>query len=182
MATEVLRPQDVLVQRFRVHTTPCPRRRDLPANGASTSLASNQNQQRRPSTKHEKKRSTTDTRKPNQGGDLRRRSEIGGAVGKVTLLRRGESLNSLATKIGGSKPINTVVEDPAAIRARSDSEVLVPRKVGKAPPPKVDVYAGAAFESSPSPRCLPQPTFFSKKGEAFEDGATRSLRRMLRLE
>ena len=179
MATEILRPQDALVHRFRVHTTSCPRRKISPASGASTSLASNQNHQRRPSPKQEKK-----PRKPNQGGDARRRREVVvPAVGKVTLLRRGESLNSIANRIGDSNPVDSVAVDPAirSPRSRSDSELVVPRKVRAAPPPMVNVYAGAGFDSSPSPRCLPRPTFPGMRG-ACDDGATRSLRRMLRLE
>lgn len=175
MATEILRPQDALVHRFRVHTPSCPRRKISPASGASASLASNQNHQRRPSPKQEKK-----PRKPNLGGDARRRREVVvPAVGKVTLLRRGESLNSIANRIGDSNPVDSAARSP---RARSDSELVVKRKVrAPPPPPMVNVYAGAGFGSSPSPRCLPRPTFPGMRG-AFDDGATRSLRRMLRLE
>lgn len=181
MATEILQPQDVLAGRFRVHAPSCARRRNLPAKCAAPAglaLNQNKNQQRRPAAKHEKKRSevAAETKKPNRGGD-RRRSSGGGstlAMENVMLLRRGESLDSLATKIGGSSP-----RDPI----RSDSELVAPLKVRRAAPPqpKVDVYAGAAIDSSPSPRCLPQPSFCSSKGVPSDD-ATRSLRRMLRLE
>ncbi|KAL1539060.1 hypothetical protein AAHA92_27733 [Salvia divinorum] len=163
MATEILRPQDALVHRFRMHT----------------SLASNQNHQRRPSTKQEKKR------KPNQCGDARRRRElVAPAAGKITLLRRGESLNSIANRIGDSNPVDSPAVDPArSPRARSDSELIDQRKVrAVAALPMVNVYAGAGFGSSPSPRCVPRPKFVGMSNEAFEDGATRSLRRMLRLE
>lgn len=181
MATEILQPQDVLAGRFRVHAPSYARRRNFPAKGAPAGLALNQNQQRRPAAKQEKKRSdaaaAAETKKPNRGGD-RRRSSGGStlAMGNVTLLRRGESLDSLATKIGGSSS-----GDPI----RSDSEMVAPLKTRRAAPPqpKVDVYAGAAFDSSPSPRCLPQPSFCSSsKGVVDSDDATRSLRRMLRLE
>lgn len=177
MATEILRPQDVLAGRFRVHTPPHARRKNFPAKGSPAALTLNQNQQRRPSAKHEKRRSdaaAADAKKPNRGGDRRRSSSGALAMGNVTLLRRGESLDSLATKIGGSNS-----RDPT----RSDSELVAPLKVRKAvPPPKVDVYAGAAFDSSPSPRCLPRPSFCGMKGGASDDDdATRSLRRMLGL-
>lgn len=189
MATEVLRPQDVLVNRFRVHTTPYHRRRNFPTNGGFKRLALDGDQQRRPSppTKHEKRRSNAaaaEAKKSNQGGDRRLKGEMSGgvlAMGQVTLLRRGESLMSLPRD-----PIQITAEDPAAIRG-ADSEEILPKKIRlAAAPPAVDIYAGAGFEASPSPRCLPLPTFFfNKKGdehEPFEDGATRSLRRMLRLE
>ncbi|KAH6832972.1 hypothetical protein C2S53_000515 [Perilla frutescens var. hirtella] len=197
MATEVLRPQDVLVNRFRVHTTSYHRRRNFPANGGMANFSLDRNQQRRPSppTKHDKRRSNAsaaEAKKSNYGGDRQRKGEISGgvlAMGQVTLLRRGESLISLASKTGDANPRDSIqksAEDLPAIRG-SDSEEILPKKIRlAAAPPAVDIYAGAGFETSPSPRCLPLPTFFNnKKGdehEPFEDGATRSLRRMLRLE
>ncbi|KAL2339103.1 hypothetical protein Fmac_013549 [Flemingia macrophylla] len=49
---------------------------------------------------------------------------------------------------------------------------------------KSEVYAGSAFAVSPSPSALPIPSFSTKKqaSPAFDDSATRDLRRLLRLE
>lgn len=198
MTTEVLRPQDLLVERFRVPTTSFYRRRNFPANGNLTSLAVKQKQQRKPSPKHDKRRfnAAVEEKKSSHGGvpDRRRKGEVtrGGLVmGQVTLLRRGESLSSLATKITGGnpkEPIQKPVEDLAVLgtlRLGSDSQEMVPKKIRLVAAPPADIYAGTAFISSPSPRSVPLPSFFNKKdqpNEAFEDGATRDLRRMLRLE
>ncbi|EHA8592448.1 hypothetical protein COCNU_contig69526081G000010 [Cocos nucifera] len=49
-----------------------------------------------------------------------------------------------------------------------------------------DVYAGAAFANSPSPRALPLPRFWGRTSSpaaiVVDDSATRDLRRLLRLE
>lgn len=68
---------------------------------------------------------------------------------KVTILRRGQSLDSSLS-------------------------VAV----------KSDVYAGSVCAVSPSPSALPLPSFPTKKQSsvAFDDSATRDLRRLLRLE
>lgn len=49
---------------------------------------------------------------------------------------------------------------------------------------KSDMYAGSAFAVSPSPSALPLPSFSMKKqvAAAVDDSATRDLRRLLRLE
>lgn len=140
MATEILRPQDALIGRFY------------------GGLALDRNQQKRPSTKHERRKSNVAAAEVKKSQDGRRKGGL--AMGQVTLLRRGESL---ASKIGDAIP-----RDP----------------IQNIPPLKLvsDIYAGAGFDSSPSPRCLPLPSFSNMKGEAFEDDATKSLRRMLRLE
>ncbi|XP_010938865.1 uncharacterized protein [Elaeis guineensis] len=49
----------------------------------------------------------------------------------------------------------------------------------------VDVYAGAGFANSPSPRALPLPRFWGRMPApaiVVHDSATRDLRRLLRLE
>ncbi|KAL9140080.1 hypothetical protein ABFS82_14G012500 [Erythranthe guttata] len=88
-------------------------------------------------------------------------------MGQVTLLRRGESLSLLTVK----EP----VQNPAYL------EKIPPIRV-VAPSPAAG-YAGSGCFTSPSPRSVPLPSFFSKKEpENSEDGATRDLRRLLRLE
>lgn len=74
------------------------------------------------------------------------------AMAKVTILRRGESLDS-------------------KIKA-AETERLGP----------VDVYAGSGFAVSPAPSSLPLPSFSKKKQVEIDDSATRDIKRLLRLE
>ncbi|KAI3459323.1 hypothetical protein Pfo_015986 [Paulownia fortunei] len=186
MATEVLRPQELLVERFRVPPTSFHRRGNFPANGNLTNLVVNRKQHRKTSLKNDKRRfnAAAEAKKSSHGGvpDQRRKVEVtsggGGLVtGQVTLLRRGESLGSLASKITGESPIQKPVDD-----------LVVPKQIRLVAAPPADIYAGSAFYLSPSPRSVPLPSFFNKKdpidceSKPFEDGATRDLRRLLRLE
>ncbi|KAK4433965.1 hypothetical protein Salat_0559200 [Sesamum alatum] len=200
MATEVLRPQDLLGERFRVPQASCPRRRNIPANGSLTHLDANRRQHRKTSPKPDKRRfnAAAETKRSSHGGvsDLRQRDEVSGGLvmGQVTLLRRGESLSSLASKVtGGSAeaPAQKPVDDLAVlgtVRIGPDLPEMVPKQIRLGAPSTGDVYAGSAFFSSPSPRSVPLPSFFNKRdsddcqSEPFDDGATRDLRRLLRLE
>ncbi|KAL0367646.1 UNVERIFIED_CONTAM: hypothetical protein Sradi_3654700 [Sesamum radiatum] len=199
MATEVLRPQDLLVERFRMPQT-CPRRRNFPANGSLTHLDANRRQHRKTSPKPDKRRfnAAAETKRSSHGGvsDVRQRVEVSGGgpvMGQVTLLRRGESLSSLTSKVSGEAPTTPTpkpVDDLAVlgtVRVGPDLPEMVPKQIRLGAPSSTD-YAGSAFYSSPSPRSVPLPSFFNKRdsndcqSEPFDDGATRDLRRLLRLE
>ncbi|KAL8490722.1 hypothetical protein ACS0TY_022644 [Phlomoides rotata] len=173
MATEVLPPQELLGERFSRPATSFNRLSTLPANGT---LAMKRNQQGKPSPRNDKKRSKAAPagKKPIHGGaptDRHRKGDItsggGLTMGQVTLLKRGESLSSIASGIPKSSP----------------PQKIVPKK--NAPAPAADMlYAGSCI-SPPSPRSLPLPSFFNKKVQANsseEDGATMFLRRVLRLD
>ncbi|XP_073142277.1 uncharacterized protein [Henckelia pumila] len=199
MGTEVLRPQDLLADRFRVAPAPFHRRR----NGNLTNLIVNRKPNngtgyRKTSPKPEKRRlnPATEAKKSNSA-ETRRKDDVtnGGdpMMGRVTLLKRGESLDSLTSKIkGGSFKVNhpdpKPVDDLAVCgtgRIGPDSPGMLPKQIRLQP--SIDGYAGSAFSLSPSPRSLPLPSFFKKHVEdgevkVFDDSATRDLRRLLRLE
>lgn len=170
MTTEVLRPQDILIQRFRVSPSACYRRRTHFGNGNGYFNPRSSYGNRKSVVRTERERSEKKKVK-NQPEPLMRRgpedlrptenagkSNSGIIMGQVTILRRGESLDSLKSTV------------PKQIRVGLSS---------------ADVYAGSAYSNSPSPRALPLPSFFNKKQEdfkSFDDFATRDLRRLLRLE
>lgn len=170
MATEILHSRDLLVERFHAQPSLLHRRRNFPANGNVTSLAVNRrhhhhhhHHNRRVSPQFEKNRfspSSAEAKRSSHGG-------AGLVMGQVTLLRRGEPLASRSSPITPNETVQNCQLSQIRLLA--------------APPP--DVYAGSAFSLSPSPRSVPLPSFFNKKEpELFEDGATRDLRRILRLE
>lgn len=128
-------------------------------------------------------------------------------MGQVTILRRGESLDSVmgkgpSTREGkhGDEAATPVVlsseaggdlivfgtgrlgPEPAAVPKQS--RLVGVRTAAKTE--RLEMYAGPAFSLSPSPRALPLPTFSSRKlgeGDADEhQSATRDLRRLLRLD
>ncbi|KAK6122649.1 hypothetical protein DH2020_019981 [Rehmannia glutinosa] len=187
MGTEVLRPQDLLVERLRVPPTSFHRRKSF-SNGNLTNLVVNRKQHRKPSPKPDKRRfnnAAAEAKRSSHGGvsDPRRKADVtsGGLVmGKVTLLRRGESLGSISSKITGGNPKDPIIQKPV-------DDLSFPKQIRLVASPPVDIYAGSAFSMSPSPRSVPLPSFFNKKGlndcesKQFYD-ATRDLRRILRLE
>lgn len=205
MGTEILQPQDLLARRFHVHTPSFHRRRNYPAHGDLTNLIVN----RRPtnnnynSSGYKKtspkpdKRKSNETKRVAHGGDARRKDGGGPGMGQVTILRRGQSYDSLAAKFNGgdarskSPPTKSAADDMAVLgagRVGPSSPSMLPKQIRLAPPPLADVYAGSAFSMSPSPRSLPLPSFFNKKQQdcvvinPADDPATRDLRRLLRLE
>lgn len=196
MGTEILQPQDLLAQRFHIHAPPFHGRRNFPVNGDLTKLIVN----RRPTNNNYKKKSPKpDKRKSNEtkrvfhGGDARRKEGGGGPppMGQVTILRRGQSFDSLAAKISKSPPAKSSADDMAVLgteRIGPNSPEMLPKQIRLASPPLTDVYAGSAFFLSPSPRSLPVPSFTNKKQQdcvninPSDDPATRDLRRLLRLE
>lgn len=177
MATEVLRPQDILIQRLRVSY----RRRTNFGNGNGYF---NPRSNRKPVVRTERERSEKKKVKNQPEPLMRRRPEdlrpthnagkfnSGIIMGQVTILRRGESLDSLKSIYGARRTLGPVQPE------------MVPKQV-RVGLSSADVYAGSAFSNSPSPRALPLPSFFNKKQEdfkSFDDFATRDLRRLLRLE
>ncbi|KAJ1395157.1 Proline-rich nuclear receptor coactivator motif [Sesbania bispinosa] len=138
MGTQVLHPQDCLIERIRAPPAGFPAGEVPPAtrpdqrNRVAVSYG-------QPESVSVSKRSSADDSRMGRSSSL--------ASEKVTILRRGQSLDS-----------------SMAVRS--------------------DVYAGSAFAVSPSPSALPLPSFSTKKqsSAAFDDSATRDLRRLLRLE
>ncbi|KAK6130389.1 LOW QUALITY PROTEIN: hypothetical protein DH2020_035894 [Rehmannia glutinosa] len=198
MGTEVLPPQDLLADRFRAPPASFHRRRNFPGNGNLTNLIVN----RKPNN-YTKDLSQTRQEKIQRHGGYRwneegshggaaetRRKDDGLAMGQVTLLRRGESLDSFTSKIKGGNakaksPKPKPVDDMAVLgiqRIGPASPEMVPKQIRLSPPSLPDVYAGSAFSLSPSPRSLPLPSFFNKKhqidGESkpLDNTATRDLR------
>ncbi|GFQ03607.1 hypothetical protein PHJA_002504500 [Phtheirospermum japonicum] len=166
MATEVLRPQDLLSERFSVHPTSFHRRRVFPASsGNLTNLVVNRKQHRKTSPPKPDKKRLNAAAEANRSSHHR---HGGVPVGQVTLLRRGESLSSIA----GRKPSDR--------NRNSVDDMLVLKPIRPVAGPAADIYAGSAISMSPSPRSVPLPSFFNKKDS--NDGATRDLRRLLRLE
>ncbi|KAL3626181.1 hypothetical protein CASFOL_029730 [Castilleja foliolosa] len=206
MGTEILHPQDLLANRHHASPGSFYRRRNLAGNGNLTNLIVNRRPiyntpHKKTSPRPDKKRSNAaaesgGTKKVTQGGasEARRKDDGGLVMGKVTLLRRGESLGSITSKIDGQgsnprSPNKKSVDDLAVLgtnRIGPDSPVMLPKQILLTQPSLADVYAGSAFILSPSPRSLPLPSFFNKKEQINDDEednlATRDLRRMLRLE
>lgn len=188
MATEVLRPHDILIQRFRVSPSACYCRRTNFGNGNGNdyfnprSSYGNRKQVVKPERERSEKKKTKNQpdellmkRRSVSSEDLRPmhnagKSNAGIVMGQVTILRRGESLDSLIPVTRKIGPVQPEMMSPKQIRVGLSS---------------ADVYAGSAFSNSPSPRALPLPSFFNKKHDdfkSFDDFATRDLRRLLRLE
>lgn len=183
MTTEVLRPQDILIQRFTVSPSECYRRRTHFGNGNGYFNPRSSYGNRKPVVRTERERSEKKKVKNQPEPLMRRRPEdlrptqnagksnSGIIMGQVTILRRGKSLDSLKS-IYGARTLGPVQPEtvPKQIRVGLSS---------------TDVYADSAYSNSPSPRALPLPSFFNKKQEdfkSFDDFATRDLRRLLRLE
>ena len=166
------------------------RRRNFPAKENLTTLivnrrpTNNNNSNKRTSPKPDKKKFNESKKVTHGGGaaDARRRDDSR----QVTLLRRGESLDSLTANANGGKSPNSNVKSPN--RRSTAADDLSIRHVRLSPPPRADVYAGSAFSLSPSPRSVPLPSFFNKKQQddskvsPLDDPATRDLRRLLRLD
>lgn len=212
MGTEVLRPQNCLIDRFREPqpSTVFPRRKN--GNGYYNNYG-----YRKPVVRTEKKKLNNKIQNHNQNqsepsiskpvqitGKVTPTPADGGIVmGQVTILRRGESLDSLNPNIRKEKSKMTSIKKKKAGSGSGDELTvygtgrlgpeqpdMLPKniRVGFTP---TDVYAGSAFSNSPSPRSLPLPSFFNiinnnnKKQieiKPFDDSASRDLRRLLRLE
>ncbi|KAJ6430678.1 hypothetical protein OIU84_021964 [Salix udensis] len=214
MGTEVLRPQDCLIERIRV--SPCRRRNYYYGNGNgnfanpnvySSNNHSNPRSNRKPSavrsdrSDQRKKQSESLISKKSRSVDdivktyKNSSSCTNKVVEKVTILRRGESLDS---KIKSSETAAATVS--LKKEQGNDGDLVVASTDRMGPDPKMvskhvrvvdlrspvagncDMYAGSAFSVSPSPSSLPLPSFSKKKQLPIDDSATRDLRRLLRLD
>lgn len=207
MATEVLRPQDCLIQRIRVSPASYPRRKacnygNSYSNPSSRSSARPnrrqqiQQQQPQPAKPEQQRKryvpaqSEPSTSSRSSSDDLSKQARSAGLVmEKVTILRRGESLDSKIKSQVAAASGDMVVCDGTQ-RLGPDPE-MVPKQVRivdlRSPAPaagrrRCDMYAGSAFAVSPEPSSLPLPSFSKKKHVSFDDSATRDLRRLLRLD
>ncbi|KAE8736007.1 hypothetical protein F3Y22_tig00000218pilonHSYRG00149 [Hibiscus syriacus] len=192
MGTEVLRPQDCLIERFRVPPTACPRRRY--GNGSfnpSYYYAHNNNNgnarfNRKPAQKKRVGSEQQVSKKYGSTDDLKTvRNNV--TMEKVTILRRGESLDTKIKSIdgaGGRREDGLIVT--GTDRLGPDPE-MVPKQINivdikSSVTGKSDVYAGSAFFVSPAPSSLPLPSFSKKKEDPVDNSATKGLRRLLRLD
>lgn len=170
MATEILRPQDCLIERIRFPPASFSRRRSYGNNSNyyyhSNHHVATSRSSRKPVTRPDQRKrvgvggsgqqpalaEAAPVLRTSSADDSRLVRSSGFAMEKVTILRRGQSLDSAtAVAVNG------------------------------------DVYAGSAFAVSPSPSALPLPSFTTKQQSspvpaAVDDSATRDLRRLLRLE
>nr|POE48179.1 hypothetical protein CFP56_43990 [Quercus suber] len=203
MGTEILRPQDCLIERIRVpQPAVCYRRRNY---GNPNFNYPNTRSSRKPAVrqeKPEKKRYVTmvepSVSKRSSSADDLRVAKTGPAMEKVTILRRGESLDSKIKSEsrkegggggGGEGLVVTSTErlGPAPEMVPKQIRIVDPRSPSPPTPPpmmrKCDMYAGSAFAMSPAPSSLPLPSFSKKKqvvsGIVVDDSATRDLRRLL---
>ncbi|KAJ4823655.1 hypothetical protein Tsubulata_032511 [Turnera subulata] len=210
MGTEILRPQDCLIERIRV--SPCRRRNYYYGNGGGfyasnlntttiiTSSGSNTNARsnRKPAARserpdHQRKRSPEKSisKRSSSADDVRSSRSHGSnnlVMEKVTILRRGESLDSkVKTAESDSKKEQTggggdmVVTGTERLGPAPEMVSKPARIVDLRSPVAADMYAGSAFSVSPAPSSLPLPSF-KKKQVTVDDLATRDLRRLLRLD
>jgi hypothetical protein len=194
MGTEILRPQDCLIERIRV--SPCRRRNFHAYNSTNSSYNSNSNPNPNPNprfnrkpavvrsertdqkkrlpeqTQQQQQQAVISTRRSNSVDHLKISKNYGVAkatnnnnvfMEKVTILRRGESLDSAINSIETAK----------------NSDLLGFRSPVTG---KCDMYAGSGFAMSPAPSSLPLPSFSKNKKAPVDDSATRDLRRLLRLD
>lgn len=194
MGTEILLPQDCLIERIRTPPASFSRRRNpgycynnnynyYGGNyGNGYNFYGNVNSgriNRKPAIRPEqRKRVAVAERKPNtrpsfrpssSSDDMKVTRGSGRVMEKVMILRRGESLDSLVKSEGLKNEGN---DEMVSKQIR-----IVDLKNG------CDVYAGSAFAMSPSPSALPIPSFQRKFASpvAVDDSATRDLRRLLRI-
>lgn len=177
MGTEILHPQDCFIQPLRSVPSISPRRKQ------HTNPRSCRKQAKRsPQPDLHPKKPYPEDSNPKPGRNL--------LAGQVTILKRGESLDSKKSEFKRSdlKKAASLNEADLVVcgkgRLGPDPE-LVPKQIRlKEPLPlQSDVYAGSAFSQSPSPRSLPLPSFSTRKAPpAVDDSATKDLRRLLRLD
>ncbi|KAL7210331.1 hypothetical protein ACSBR1_031817 [Camellia fascicularis] len=201
MGTEVLRPQDCLIERVRVAPAVFHhRRKNFVVPGNQYPNPNPKSTSRKPAVRPEqRKRSEPLISNRSASLDDVKKSHNHLVTGQVTILRRGESLDSKigdhhrgpATKSSGDDLVlygsKRLGPDPEMVRKEIRIGEL--RSVSLSPPVFSSgdrEYAGSAFSMSPSPRSLPLPSFFNKKqvSKVAVDGdsATRDLRRLLRLD
>ncbi|KAF3457279.1 hypothetical protein FNV43_RR01936 [Rhamnella rubrinervis] len=196
MGTEILRPQDCLIERIRVPPASFSRRKAYYGN-PNPNPRSTRKPAVRSEKRDEKKWFASTTNQPETSVSKRSSSDDLRAVkmDKVVILRRGESLDSkikseaLKKEGGGGGDGLTVCgterlgPHPEMVTKQTR---IVDLRSSSSPPAvgKTDVYAGSAFAMSPAPSSLPLPSFSKKKQvlAIVDDSATRDLRRLLRLD
>lgn len=196
MGTEILWPQDCLIERIRVPPASFSRRKAYYGNPNPnpSSYYSNPRSTRKPAVRPEKRdekkrfvstnQSEATVSKRSSSDDLKAMK-----MDKVVILRRGESLDSKIKSEALKKEGGDGLAVCGTERLGPGPE-MVPkqtRMVDLRSPPvvgKTDVYAGSAFAMSPAPSSLPLPSFSKKKQVLgiVDDSATRDLRRLLRLD
>jgi len=197
MGTEVLRPQDCLIGRVRdPHPVVFHRRRSNYGN-FNPSYVFNPRSTRKPAVRFEKtdqkkgsgsSQSEPSVSKRSGSSDDLKTGRRSLSMEKVTILRRGESLDSniksqaLRKEGDGLVVMGTQRLGPDPRMVPKQIRIVDPRS-----PPmngKCDMYAGSAFATSPAPSSLPLPSFSKKKqvSAIVDDSATRDLRRLLRLD
>ncbi|XP_039058323.1 uncharacterized protein LOC120201859 [Hibiscus syriacus] len=184
MGTEVLRPQDCLIDRIRVPPMACPRRRYGNGSFIPCSHYCNHNNNNgngrfnRKSAQRKRVGSEQPISKKYSSADDLKTVRNSVTMDKVTILRRGESLDS---KIKSKSLVVTGTDrlgpDPKMVPKEIRIVDIKSSVMGKS-----DVYAGSAFFVSPAPSSLPLPSFSKKKEVPVDDSATRDLRRLLRLD
>ncbi|EOY06333.1 hypothetical protein QUC31_016331 [Theobroma cacao] len=190
MGTEVLRPQDCLIERIRFAPTACSRRRY--GNGSfnpsyyynnNNNNSGNGRFNRKPAHRKRTGSEQAISKRSSSADDLKTvRNNV--TMEKVTLLRRGESLDSKIKSSSGGREGGLVVTGTDRLGPAPE---MVPKQIKivdirSAVTAKSDVYAGSAFAVSPAPSSLPLPSFSKKKQVSIDDSATRDLRRLLRLD
>ncbi|KAL5701561.1 hypothetical protein ACHQM5_026885 [Ranunculus cassubicifolius] len=211
MATEILYPQDILIERLRFN----------PPTFSSPHRKSNPNP--KSYRKENRKRSPPPPSSTGKSEPLVSKKSTVPVLGQVTILKRGENLDlkknqeSLKKLFSGDdsfkgkkenlrKSFSGDLQSFASkknenLKKTFSGDLLLGGNQRLGPDPELvniritdlkplnlgtDVYAGSAFASSPSPRKLPLPKFSMKKGGGFtaavEESATKDLRRLLRLE
>lgn len=204
MGTEVLYPQNILGERFRVCQPVFHRRKSPFVNGngfgnvKSNNYGYRKQLNHRPERLDTKRKSTTVQQSTDQQLNttprrtvvdledhyLNRSSNLqhqqqqqlqkGLEMGQVTVLRRGHSLDSLETKRNKNSNV------------KAKGGILIKNKFNINGGYGDSLYAGSTFLASPAPESLPLPTFFynkkNGKKEKYDASASRDLRRLLRLE
>ncbi|KAL8121678.1 uncharacterized protein LOC141659197 [Apium graveolens] len=199
MGTEVLRPQDCIRESPAIFN----HRKSYYGNGVPKV-----NRKPARSVKPENRRKSPEPKKSATDDDLRSRNpKI--VLGQVTLLRRGESLDTkvkssdtkqikeVMVKSSDAKQISKEIAVKLSDTKQISKEITVYGTGRLGPDPKIipkqvrfglpDTYAGSAFFTSPAPSSLPLPSFFKKDcgggvKTVDDSAATRDLRRLLRLD
>ncbi|KAK7856373.1 hypothetical protein CFP56_023748 [Quercus suber] len=185
MGTEILRPQDCLIERIRV-PQPAPEtggpageagEEEVCHHGGAVGLEEVELCGR--------SASGEDRSGDGEGDDFEKRRVVG-------LKIKSESRKEGGGGGGGEGLVVTSTErlGPAPEMVPKQIRIVDPRSPSPPTPPpmmrKCDMYAGSAFAMSPAPSSLPLPSFSKKKqvvsGIVVDDSATRDLRRLLRLD
>ncbi|KAI5654161.1 hypothetical protein M9H77_31348 [Catharanthus roseus] len=213
MGTEVLRPQDCLGERFRVCPPAFHRRKSsfTYGNGFGYVRTNNSGYRKplnnRPDQRLDTKRKPTQQQQPDQQ-QLPSPRRISSSeelqnhlnksanhqlnlneMGRVAVLRRGQSLESFETTIKKENNSNKTRGAGGIMKKKLNIDGGFSHGYGYSYDDSL--YAGSAFSVSPSPESLPLPSFFNNNSDnnssynkrcEYEDSATRDLRRLLRLE